>query len=110
MWWWRRRNKCHDRRICCSQFLSCLENQGQAGLSIVPVTNSEHEISRRRFRIELWMIPKAELGTATFPFIPEDRRKVLSTDCAVRYCPFCGRNLLWHYRFIFDSLPGLTIE
>jgi hypothetical protein len=100
MWWRMNRDE-----MCCSRFRESLANQGQVGFSIVPVMN--REISSRHFRIEFWAVPKAEFVPGSPSGIDTDRPIVISTSLGIRFCPFCGRNLLWFYRLTFESLPGL---
>jgi hypothetical protein len=100
MWW-----RMNREEVCCGLFRESLANQGQAGLSIVPVMN--REISSRYFQIEFWALPKAECVPGSPSVIHSDRPIVLGTSQAIRFCPFCGKNLLWFYRHTFEGLPGL---
>lgn len=102
--WWRWSG---DER-CCGLFQDGLENQGQAGLSIVPVIY--RETNRRSFRMEFWAVPKAESENGSLVLNNQDRPIVLGTQQTIQFCPFCGKNLIWFYRLNFDSLPGLLIE
>lgn len=102
--WWRWSG---DER-CCSLFRDGLENQGSAGLSIVPVAHRES--NQRYFRIEFWAVPKAKVENDSLSFNNPDCPIILGTQQAIRFCPFCGKNLVWFYRLNFESLPGLVFE
>ena len=103
MWW-----RWTGNERCCGLFCESLENQGKAGLSIVPVTH--RETNRRYFRMEFWAVPKAESENGLLFLNKPDLLIVLGTQEAIRFCPFCGKNLVWFYRLNFESLPGFVIE
>jgi hypothetical protein len=101
MWW-----KWDYGKRCCPLFAEGLESQGQAGLSFVPVIDRGSK--RRYFRMEFWSLSRGEIEAGCHIVTVPARRIILNTRQNVRFCPFCGRNLVWFYRLTFDSLPGVT--
>lgn len=92
---------------CCDLFKSSIDASGMAGISIAPVLVKAS--GRRYFRVEFNAVAKAECFA--FDKLPcTEVKLVLSTSQAIRYCPFCGVKLEWHYRISFSSLDNIVYE
>lgn len=90
--------------ICCDLFHNLLSIEGNEGLWIVPVHNPKFG---NFFFLEFCAIPRSRIGIVE---LSKDEKVILSTRQAIKFCPFCGKNLADFYKRSFLQLPHVTEE
>lgn len=86
-------------KFCCALFRAAMTTPGRRGTSIIP---HRHPRFGDAFYLEFRAIDEPFEGTFKGP---PDIPIVVTTEQAIKYCPWCGTKLEKFYRKSFDQLP-----